>query len=66
MKKIISLLFVWVIGLQAHAQITPKTLSAEEVLLIVKQYHPVVKQAAIAIQKRKAGVLIARSAFDPI
>jgi outer membrane protein TolC len=65
-KKIISLLFVWVIGLQAHAQITPKTLSAEEVLLIVKQYHPVVKQAAIAIQKRKAGVLIARSAFDPI
>lgn len=42
------------------------TLSAEQVLQIVKTFHPVAKQAAIGVEKSKAGILIARSEFDPV
>lgn len=43
-----------------------KTLSAGQVMQLVKQYHPVAKQAAILIEKAKADITIARGGFDPL
>jgi len=43
-----------------------KTLSAKQLMEIVKQYHPVAKQADIFIEKTKADVTIARGMFDPV
>jgi outer membrane protein TolC len=42
-----------------------KTLSPEEVISIVKQYHPVSRMADINIDKAKAELTIARGGFDP-
>lgn len=50
----------------ANAQDTSKTLSAPQVMEIVKRYHPVAKQADIFIEKAKADVTIARGLFDPV
>lgn len=49
-----------------YAQDSIKTLNAEQLLQLVKQYHPVAKQAVINIEKSKADIQIARGAFDPI
>ena len=43
-----------------------KTLSAKQLMEIVKQYHPIAKQADIFIEKAKADVTIARGKFDPV
>ncbi len=43
-----------------------QTLSAKQLMEIVKQYHPVAKQADIFIEKAKADVTIARGMFDPV
>lgn len=71
-RKIIiyfSLLVVLlVVSLMSIAQdsLFKKTLSATAVMAIVKQYHPVAKQAGIQIEKANADILIARGAFDPL
>lgn len=59
---IVILLFV--IG-DLSAQEVAKTLSLDEVNAIVKQYHPVARQAAIFVEKAKADVTISRGLFDP-
>lgn len=43
-----------------------KTLALEEVMAIVRQYHPVVKQANIGVDIARANVTIAKGQFDPI
>ncbi len=43
-----------------------QTLSAKQLMGIVKQYHPIAKQADIFIEKARADVTIARSKFDPV
>ena len=43
-----------------------KILHSESYLQIVRTYHPIAKQAGIAIQKSEAQILQARGAFDPI
>ncbi|MGB5007931.1 MAG: TolC family protein, partial [Ferruginibacter sp.] len=48
------------------AQDSLKTLSAAQLMEIVKQFHPVAKQADIFVEKAKADVLIARGMFDPV
>lgn len=48
------------------AQDTAFTLNAEQVLHLVRKFHPLAKQAQLNIEKAKADILIARSAFDPI
>lgn len=50
----------------ASGQNSLKTLSAQQVIEIVKQYHPVAKQAGILIEKAKADITIARGGFDPL
>lgn len=51
---------------KSFAQDSIKTISAEQVMQIVKQYHPVAKQASILIEKAKADITIARGGFDPV
>jgi outer membrane protein TolC len=43
-----------------------KKLSPQQVVEIVKQFHPVAKQADIFIEKAKADVTIAKGLFDPV
>lgn len=40
-------------------------LSKDDVLSIVKQYHPVVKQAGLKVDRSRADVTSARGSFDP-
>ncbi|MFM8711742.1 MAG: TolC family protein [Sphingomonadales bacterium] len=46
--------------------VTEKTLSADEVMQLVRKFHPVAKQASIQVQQAKARLLAARGGFDPI
>lgn len=43
-----------------------KKLSPQQVMEIVKQFHPVAKQADIFIEKAKADITIAKGMFDPV
>lgn len=63
--KYILCLFGFAFQLTAYGLDTLKKLSAQQVMEIVKQYHPVARQADIFIEKAKADVLIARGMFDP-
>ena len=65
-KKTLFFIFFILLSLQQFAQDSIKTLNAEEVLLIVKKYHPIVKQAQIGIDKSQANLVAARGAFDPL
>ncbi|MCB0698789.1 MAG: TolC family protein [Chitinophagales bacterium] len=62
------LMFIWfmLLSLQTHAQDSVWYLSQSELVSIVKQYHPVVKQAALMVEQSDAKVTAARGAFDPI
>jgi len=42
-----------------------KVLSEEAFISIVKKYHPVIKQADIAVQKANAELTLSRGGFDP-
>lgn len=53
-------------GFTSYAQDSLKTLNAEQVLALVRQFHPVVRQTTIEIEKAKADITVARGAFDPI
>ncbi len=50
----------------AKGQDPIKTLSPQQLVDIVKQYHPVARQAGILVEKAKADITIARGAFDPV
>ena len=52
-------------SLLASAQDSAETFSAQQVMDIVNQFHPVAKQADIFIQKARANVTIAKGMFDP-
>jgi outer membrane protein TolC len=62
-----SILFtVLAVTIPVYGQDSLKTLSAKQLMEIVKQFHPVAKQADIFIEKAKADVTIARGMFDPV
>lgn len=65
MKHNIIILFLFISNLLA-AQDSLRTLSEKQMMEIVKQFHPVAKQADINIEKAKADVNIARGMFDPL
>ncbi len=50
----------------SKAQDSLLTLNSEQVLLIVREFHPLVRQTKIGIEKANADILLARSAFDPL
>lgn len=64
MKTLLSILFLLLSGVLA-GQDSTKTLSEIQVMEIVKQFHPVARQAEINIKKAKAGIVSARGLFDP-
>lgn len=43
-----------------------KVLSEAAFIAIVKKFHPVVKQADIAVERASAGITVARAGFDPL
>jgi len=49
-----------------QAQDTTRSLNAEQVLYLVKKFHPIVRQTQINIEQSNADILVARSAFDPV
>jgi len=65
MKTILTILFTIVCS-AAFSQDSLQTLSLTNFLSIVKNYHPVAKQAAITVQMADAAVLSRRGAFDPV
>jgi outer membrane protein TolC len=48
-----------------QAQDSVYTLNAQQLVSIIKQYHPLVREANIALQRSQAGILEAKGAFDP-
>jgi outer membrane protein TolC len=64
-KKIGFILLIFS-QLKGFSQDTLKTLSAENLLSIVKSFHPIVQKTNINNEKAKAEILFARGAFDPI
>ncbi|MEI7735587.1 MAG: TolC family protein [Ferruginibacter sp.] len=66
MKTIFLLLTIFILIQNSKATDSIKTLSLHNFLQIVKQFHPVAKQAFIQVDKAKAGLTIARGNFDPV
>ena len=64
-KKTIIFIITF-IAFKSQSQDAFKTLNAEQVLALVRQFHPVVRQTSIEIEKSKADITVARGAFDPI
>lgn len=50
---------------QDSTSLLEKTLSPDGFIAIVRQFHPVVKQAGILVEKAKAELTLARGGFDP-
>ncbi|MCC6186544.1 MAG: TolC family protein [Chitinophagaceae bacterium] len=50
----------------AAADTTALKLNAEQVLSILRQYHPVIRQAQIGVEQSGAALLNARAGFDPL
>jgi outer membrane protein TolC len=66
MKYLILFFIIIIHSLFLKAQDSIRTINAEQLLQLVKKYHPIAKQTNIAIEMAEADILIARSAFDPI
>ncbi len=64
--KYITITFCILIMNSAISQDSLKTLSPQQVMEIVRQFHPVAKQADIFIEKAKADITIAKGMFDPL
>jgi outer membrane protein TolC len=64
--KAILLLLLAVVTKELHGQDAAKTLSLQQVMEIVKRFHPIAKQADIYIEKAKTEVTIAKGGFDPL
>jgi outer membrane protein TolC len=66
-KTVVSALLLQAIlffaALPAYAQ--DKILREADFIAIVKKFHPVLKQADIAVQQAVAGITVARAGFDP-
>ncbi|HOZ80410.1 MAG TPA: TolC family protein [Ferruginibacter sp.] len=67
MKPFISIfiLFFFISPLVPAQDSASKILSPENFIAIVKQFHPVIKQANINIEKAAADITTARGGFDP-
>ena len=61
-------LLVFLFGLSQAllAQESLSVLNSEQVLLLVKKYHPIARQAQIGVQQSNANITLARGAFNPI
>ena len=66
MRRILFILFFTILNVIHVSAQDKNVLSAPQVLQILKQYHPIIRQAQIEIEKSEADILQARAAFDPI
>ena len=67
MNKISIFLFVnFFICTFCSAQDSVRTLNAEQIILLVKKFHPLAAIAGIGVEKAKADILVAQGAFDPV
>lgn len=66
MKKFFAIILVLSFSKSVISQEISQTLNADEVLQLVRTFHPIVRQSNIAIEKSKADILNARGNFDPI
>jgi outer membrane protein TolC len=66
MKRICLFLLIQFIVMGAAASDSIKTISAAQMLEIVKRYHPVSRKATIDTRIAKAGIMSARGNFDPV
>lgn len=66
MKRIYISGILFLLFQGAFANDSTKVLSLESFLQIVKQYHPVARQAGIRIDMAKAELTASRGAFDPL
>jgi len=66
MKKTVLLFSVFLFIESTKGNDSAKVLSLNNFLQIVKTFHPVAKQAAIQVDKANAGLVIAKSGFDPV
>lgn len=64
-RSFLFLLAVFSIGIGYSQNEIDQTLTFEEYLAMVKNYHPLVKQAGLIISEGEAKLLKARGAFDP-
>ena len=64
MRKIVFL-FLFLVSSISFSQELTSTLSLQEYLGYVKQFHPIVKQASLVIDESEAKLLKSRGAFDP-
>ena len=65
-NKIIILVIILFFAKLIVAQESPKTLNAEQVLNVVRSFHPVIRQSYIGVEKSKSEILNARGNFDPV
>ena len=63
--KVHWLLLIILSSLSLYAQDSLKTLEVETFLALVKNYHPLAKQAALLDTEAKARLTLARGSFDP-
>jgi len=66
MKNLLYSLSILFVSAMSFSQKIEQTLNAEQVLAIVRQYHPIAKQATIQIKKSEADIIISKSGFEPI
>jgi outer membrane protein TolC len=65
-NSILSILFVFgFYGIQAQVQQIAKVISFDDYMSIVREHHPVAKQADIRLEQGDATVLQSRGNFDP-
>lgn len=69
-KSILYFICAFFICFETKSQHIPndsiKIINAEQILQIVRQYHPISKQTYINIQKAEADITTSRAGFDPV
>ncbi len=66
MKKVLIIVFLFVVGFTFSQELTPSNvLRFDEYLGYVKKFHPIVKQAELVIDESQAKLMKSRGAFDP-
>jgi outer membrane protein TolC len=64
MKPIIAILVAIILSLHAPAQDSSRSLSLQDYISILAQYHPIARQAGLLTDRAKAELHLARGGFD--
>ncbi|HEY9177009.1 MAG TPA: TolC family protein [Flavipsychrobacter sp.] len=64
-QLLLTIILLWPCGVNSMPQDSLLQLSKDELVSIVRKYHPVVKQADLSVDRSAAAVTAARGGFDP-